>query len=134
ADVHAGVSGVSHFAYDSEEECLEDVRHLLSLLPSNNRELAPVEQSGDPAERLNDRLLDLVPVQAGQAYDIRAVIEEIVDDGDHFEVHSAWAPNLVCSLARLDGHVVGTVANNPSAFAGVLDIEASEKGARFVQF
>ncbi|BFP53236.1 acyl-CoA carboxylase subunit beta [Streptomyces griseus] len=134
ADVHAGVSGVSHFAYDSEEECLEDVRHLLSLLPSNNRELAPVEQSGDPAERLNDRLLDLVPVQAGQAYDIRAVIEEIVDDGDHFEVHSAWAPNLVCSLARLDGHVVGIVANNPSAFAGVLDIEASEKGARFVQF
>ncbi|MFI2778846.1 acyl-CoA carboxylase subunit beta [Streptomyces sp. ALB3] len=134
ADVHAAVSGVSHFAYDSEEECIEDVRHLLSLLPSNNRELAPAERSGDPAERPNDRLLDLVPVQAGQAYDIRAVIEEIVDDGDHFEVHPAWAPNLVCSLARLDGHVVGVVANNPSAFAGVLDIEASEKGARFVQF
>ncbi|MFF3752530.1 acyl-CoA carboxylase subunit beta [Streptomyces sp. NPDC002018] len=134
ADVHAATSGVAHFAYDSEEECIEDVRHLLSLLPSNNRELAPSERPGDPAERLNDRLLDLVPLEAGQAYDIRAVIEEIVDDGDHFEVHSAWAPNLVCSLARLNGHVVGIVANNPSAFAGVLDIEASEKGARFVQF
>ncbi|QKW24991.1 acyl-CoA carboxylase subunit beta [Streptomyces seoulensis] len=134
ADVHATASGVAHLAYDTEEACLEDVRHLLSLLPSNNREMPPVEHCGDPVERPNDRLLDLVPAQAGQAYDIRAVIEEIVDDGDHFEVHPGWAPNLVCTLARLDGHVVGVVANNPSASAGVLDIEASEKGARFVQF
>ncbi|MDA5286243.1 acyl-CoA carboxylase subunit beta [Streptomyces sp. NPDC054904] len=134
ADVHAATSGVAHFAYDDEETCIAEVRYLLSLLPSNNRELAPVEHSGDPADRPNDALLDLVPVQSGQAYDIRKVIEEVVDDGDHFEVHPAWAPNLVCSLARLDGHVVGVVANNPAAMAGVLDIEASEKGARFVQF
>ncbi|MEU3524141.1 acyl-CoA carboxylase subunit beta [Streptomyces sp. NPDC038707] len=134
ADVHATASGVAHFVYDSEEECLEDVRHLLSLLPSNNRELAPVEPSGDPAERPNDRLLDLVPLEPGRAYDMHAVIEEIADDGTHFEVHPGWAPNLVCTLARLDGHVVGFVANNPSVSAGVLDIEASEKGARFVQF
>ncbi|MFE2856130.1 acyl-CoA carboxylase subunit beta [Streptomyces lavendulae] len=134
ADVHARESGVAHFAYDDEETCIAEVRYLLGLLPSNNRELAPVERSGDPADRRGDALLDLVPVQSGQAYDIRRVVEEIVDDGEHFEVHPAWAPNLVCSLARLDGHVVGIVANNPSAMAGVLDIEASEKGARFVQF
>ncbi|GLX40662.1 methylmalonyl-CoA carboxyltransferase [Streptomyces roseochromogenus] len=134
ADVHARESGVAHFAYDDEETCIAEVRYLLGLLPSNNRELAPVERSGDPADRPGDALLDLVPVQSGQAYDIRRVIEEVVDDGEHFEVHPGWAPNLVCSLARLDGHVVGIVANNPSAMAGVLDIEASEKGARFVQF
>jgi len=134
ADVHASVSGVAHFAYDDEESCLEDVRHLLSLLPANNRELAPVERSGDPADRVNDRLLELVPTEPGQAYDIRAVIEEVVDDGDFFEVHPAWATNLVCALSRLDGQVVGIVANQPARMAGVLDIEASEKGARFVQF
>ncbi|SFL85622.1 acyl-CoA carboxylase subunit beta, partial [Streptomyces pini] len=134
ADVHAATSGVAHFAYDDEESCLEDVRHLLSLLPANNRELAPVEPSDDPADRLTEALLDLVPTEPGRAYDVRAVIEEITDDGDYFEVHPAWAPNIVCALARLDGHVVGVVANQPSAMAGVLDIEASEKGARFVQF
>ncbi|MEI5527153.1 acyl-CoA carboxylase subunit beta [Streptomyces brasiliscabiei] len=134
ADVHSATSGVSHFAYDDEEACIEDVRYLLSLLPANNRELAPVERSGDPAHRLNDPLLDLVPAGAGQAYDIRKVIEEVVDDGEFFEVHPAWATNIVCALTRLDGHVVGVVANQPAAMAGVLDIEASEKGARFVQF
>ncbi|MGI5456692.1 acyl-CoA carboxylase subunit beta [Streptomyces sp. CA-249302] len=134
ADVHAGTSGVAHFAYDDEEHCLDDVRYLLSLLPSNNRELAPVERSGDPADRLNDRLLDLVPTEPGQAYDIRAVIEEIVDDGEYFEVHPAWATNIVCALTRFDGQVAGIVANQPASMAGVLDIEASEKAARFVQF
>ncbi|MCH0542324.1 acyl-CoA carboxylase subunit beta [Streptomyces sp. MUM 203J] len=134
ADVHAGTSGVAHLAYDDEESCLEDVRFLLSLLPSNNRELAPVEHAGDPVDRATDALLSLVPAEPGQSYDIRAVIEEIVDNGEHFEVHPAWAGNIVCSLARLDGHVVGIVANQPAAMAGVLDIEASEKAARFVQF
>jgi acetyl-CoA carboxylase carboxyltransferase component len=134
ADVHSSTSGVSHFAYDTEEECIEDVRYLLSLLPANNRELAPVERSGDPVDRLNDALLDLVPAAAGQSYDIRRVIEEVVDDGEYFEVHPLWATNIVCAFARLDGHVVGIVANQPAAMAGVLDIDASEKGARFVQF
>jgi len=134
ADVHSATSGVSHFAYDEEETCIEDVRYLLSLLPANNRELAPVERSGDPADRLNESLLDVVPAGAGQAYDIRKVIEEVVDDGEFFEVHPSWATNIVCALTRLDGHVVGIVANQPAAMAGVLDIKASEKGARFVQF
>ncbi|MGW0905782.1 acyl-CoA carboxylase subunit beta [Streptomyces sp. NPDC002853] len=134
ADVHAGTSGVAHLAYDDEESCLEDVRYLLSLLPANNRELSPVQHSDDPADRLTDALLDIVPSEPGRSYDVREVIEEIVDDGEYFEVHAAWAPNLVCALTRLDGQVVGVVANNPKAMAGVLDIEASEKGARFVQF
>ncbi|MFJ5999454.1 acyl-CoA carboxylase subunit beta [Streptomyces sp. NPDC092370] len=134
ADVHAAVSGVAAFAYDDEASCLEDVRYLLSLLPSNNRETAPREESDDPADRRNDALLGLVPAHPNQAYDIRAVIEEIADDGEYFEVQPAWAQNVVCALARLDGHVTGIVANQPSAMAGVLDIHASEKAARFVQF
>jgi acetyl-CoA carboxylase carboxyltransferase component len=134
ADVHAGSSGVAAFVYDTEEACLEEVRFLLSLLPPNNRELAPVEASDDPADRRTDALLQLVPAHPGRSYDIRAVIEEVVDHGEYFEVHAAWARNLVCAFARLDGHVVGIVANQPAASAGVLDIDASEKGARFVQF
>ncbi|MGW0394712.1 acyl-CoA carboxylase subunit beta [Streptomyces sp. NPDC003042] len=134
ADVHSSVSGVSHFAYDDEEHCIEDVRYLLSLLPANNRERSPVEHSGDSPDRLTDALLDLVPSDPGQAYDIRKVIEEIVDDGEYFEIHAAWATNIVCALTRLDGHVIGIVANQPASMAGVLDIDASEKAARFVQF
>ncbi|MEU1217120.1 carboxyl transferase domain-containing protein, partial [Streptomyces sp. NPDC005790] len=127
-------SGVAHFAYDDEETCIAEVRYLIGMLPSNNREQAPAVGGSDPADRLTEALLDLVPAGPGQAYDIRDVIEEIVDDGESFEVHAAWAPNIVCALTRLDGHVVGVVANQPAAMAGVLDIEASEKGARFVQF
>jgi acetyl-CoA carboxylase carboxyltransferase component len=132
ADVHAGTTGVAGFAYDDEAECLEDVRFLLSLLPSNNRELPPSAAVEDPADRRTDALADLVPADPGQAYDIRKVIEEIADDGEFFEVHEAWAGNVVCALARLDGHVTGIVANQPAVVAGVLDIHASEKAARFV--
>ncbi|MFI5807642.1 acyl-CoA carboxylase subunit beta [Streptomyces sp. NPDC051561] len=132
ADVHGSVSGVSHFTYDDERDCLEDVRHLLSFLPANNREMPPVEPTADPAGRRTDALTALVPADPGRSYDIRDVIEEIVDDGDHFEVHEGWARNVVCALARLDGHPVGIVANQPAALAGVLDIHASEKAARFV--
>ncbi|MER5733293.1 acyl-CoA carboxylase subunit beta [Streptomyces sp. NPDC002138] len=134
ADVHASVSGVAAFAYDDEPSCLEDVRHLLSLLPSNNRESAPREACDDPADRTNDALEQIVPANPQQAYDIRKVIEETVDYGEYFEVQPAWAQNIVCALARMDGHVVGFVANQPAALAGVLDIHASEKAARFVQF
>ncbi|MFD3701220.1 acyl-CoA carboxylase subunit beta [Streptomyces sp. NPDC058646] len=134
ADVHASVSGVAHFVYDDEESCLAEVRYLLSLLPSNNRELPPVARGADPADRPGDALLDLVPADGNRSYDIRGVIEELVDDGDHMEVHATWATNLVCALARIDGQVVGIVANQPASMAGVLDIKASEKGARFVQF
>ncbi|MEU8523381.1 acyl-CoA carboxylase subunit beta [Streptomyces sp. NBC_01216] len=133
ADAHAQVSGVAHFACDDEESCLEDVRHLLSMLPANNRELPPELPCDDLPDRRAEALLDLVPAEPGRAYDMRAVIEEIVDDGDFLEIQEGWATNIVCALARLDGRVVGVVANQPSAFAGVLDIHASEKAARFVQ-
>ncbi|MEU1629621.1 carboxyl transferase domain-containing protein, partial [Streptomyces sp. NPDC020096] len=133
ADVHAETSGVAHFAYDDEATCIEEVRYLLSLLPSNNRQMPPAVECGDPADRPGDALLDLVPVDGSRPYDMRKVIEEIVDDGEFLEVHERWAKNVLCALARLDGQVVGLVANQPQALAGVLDIEASEKAARFVQ-
>ncbi|WP_369392524.1 acyl-CoA carboxylase subunit beta [Streptomyces sp. CG1] len=133
ADVHAETSGVCHFAYDDEETCLEEVRYLLSLLPRNNRENPPTVPCDDPAGRRCAALADLVPVDGNQPYDMAEVIEEIVDDGEYLEVHQRWARNIICALARLDGHVVGIVANQPQTLAGVLDIEASEKAARFVQ-
>jgi len=133
ADVHAG-TGVAAFVHDDEESCLDDVRYLLSLLPANNNELPPVVASTDPPERRSPRLLDIVPADPGRAYDMRDVIEEIVDDGEFFEVHELWAGNVLCGLARMDGHLVGIVANQPVVLAGVLDIAASEKAARFVQF
>ena len=133
ADVHAERSGVCHFAYDDEQSCLADVRYLLSLLPQNNRETPPLQPCTDPVDRRSDRLLDLVPANGRVAYDMREVITEIVDHGELLEVHEHWAPNLICGLARLGGRVVGIVANQPRVLAGVLNITASEKGARFVQ-
>lgn len=131
--VHATRSGVAAFVYDDEVSCLESVRYLVSLLPSNSQELPPAVTCTDPADRASERLLDLVPADSMLAYDIREVIGEIVDDGDVLELHEDWATNLVCALARIDGQVVGVVANQPTSLAGVLDIDASEKGARFVQ-
>ncbi|MEE1782337.1 acyl-CoA carboxylase subunit beta, partial [Streptomyces sp. SP17BM10] len=133
ADVHAGTSGVAHFAYDDEQTCLAEVRYLLSLLPQNNRETPPATPSDDPAERRTDRLLELVPVDGNRPYDMRAVIEEIVDDGEHMEVHERWATSVITTLARLGGQVVGIVASQPLRLAGALDIHSSEKAARFVQ-
>ncbi|MGW8066622.1 acyl-CoA carboxylase subunit beta [Streptomyces ziwulingensis] len=133
AEVHAATSGVASFVHDDEESCLAEVRYLLSLLPSNNRELPPPAPADDPADRRCEALLDLVPADPNQSYDMRRVVEEIADDGEYVEVHERWATNVVCALARLDGAVVGVVANQPSSLAGVLDIHASEKAARFVQ-
>jgi acetyl-CoA carboxylase carboxyltransferase component len=133
ADVHSEVSGVSHFAYDDEQTCIEEVRFLLSLLPQNNRENPPPVPSSDPADRRGDVLLDLVPADGNRSYDMRKVIEEIIDEGEYLEIHERWATNIIVALARLDGQVVGIVANQPQTLAGVLDIEASEKAARFVQ-
>ncbi|MGZ3116036.1 acyl-CoA carboxylase subunit beta [Streptomyces sp. H62] len=133
ADLHAAMSGAAAFAYDDEESCLEDVRYLLSLLPSNNREAPP---SAGPAARLpalDEELLHLVPADPNQPYDMREVIARLVDDAEYLEVHERWAPNLLCVLARIDGQTVGLVANQPRHLAGVLDIEASQKGAAFIQ-
>ncbi|MFC8147960.1 acyl-CoA carboxylase subunit beta, partial [Streptomyces paradoxus] len=108
-------------------------RYLISLLPSNNRENPPSCPADDPADRRGEVLLDLVPADGNRPYDMRRVVEELVDDGEYLEVHERWAPNIICALARLDGEVVGVVANQPLSMAGVLDIKASEKAARFVQ-
>jgi acetyl-CoA carboxylase carboxyltransferase component len=133
ADVHGSVSGVAHFVHDDEETCLNEVRQLLSMLPANNRELPPVVPTDDPADRQVDGLRGLVPEDGNRSYDVRDVLAEIVDDGEYLEIHSQWAGNLVCALARLHGQTVGVLASQPAVLAGVLDIRASEKGARFVQ-
>ncbi|WP_414636331.1 acyl-CoA carboxylase subunit beta [Actinophytocola sp.] len=133
ADVHNRLSGVAHFAYDDEQSCLEDVRLLLSMLPANNREQPPARPATDPADRRCTGLYQLVPTDGNRPYDMRAVIEEIVDDEFVFEVQEGWATNVICAFARLGGQVVGIVANQPSVLAGALDIAASEKAARFVQ-
>ncbi len=132
ADVHAATSGVAHFLHDDEESCLEDVRYLLSLLPANNHEQPPAMTCEDPADRRCDALLDLVPANGAKPYDMGRVIAEIVDDGEYLQVHQNWATSVICALARIDGQVVGIVANQPLIMAGVLDIHSSEKAARFV--
>ena len=133
ADVHTELSGVAHFAYDDEPTCLQEVRYLLSLLPGNNREQPPARSTNDPADRRCEALLDLVPADGNQSYDMGAVLAELVDDGEYLEVHEYWATNIICALAHLGGQAVGIVANQPQRRAGVLDIDASEKAARFVQ-
>ncbi|MGW1164007.1 acyl-CoA carboxylase subunit beta [Streptomyces sp. NPDC002550] len=133
AAVHAEVSGVAHFVHDDEESCLEEVRYLLSYLPQNNRQTAPRAVTRDPADRRCEELLDLVPADGNRPYDMRAVLEAVVDDGEYLEIHERWATNVLVALARLDGQAVGIVANQPQSLAGVLDIDASDKAARFVQ-
>jgi acetyl-CoA carboxylase carboxyltransferase component len=133
AAIHATRTGVATFTAEDEASCLEDARYLLSFLPSNNEEQPPAVISADPPDRDCDALLDLVPVEPNRSYDVRDVITEIVDGGEFLELHERWARNVVCALSRLDGQVVGIVANQPSVLAGVLDIDAAEKAARFVR-
>lgn len=133
ADLHAS-TGVATFVFDTEQECLEAVRYLLSMLPANNREAPPeYPADDDPPDRRCPALHDIVPVQPNQPYDVRDVLAEIVDLGEYLEVSERWAPNIVCALARIAGRVVGVVANQPTVLAGALDIAASEKAARFVR-
>ncbi|GIH60067.1 methylmalonyl-CoA carboxyltransferase [Microbispora siamensis] len=134
AQVHARRSGIATFVHDDEESCLEDVRYLVSMLPANNMEPPPRGPSRDASRDSRPRLAEIVPADPKQPYDIREVIAEIVDDGEFLELHEAWARNVVCALARVDGEVVGLVANQPMVLAGVLDVDASQKAARFVRF
>jgi len=130
---HATRSGVCHFVAPDEKSCLDDVRYLLSFLPSNNMEEAPRSEVEDDPERLCPELYKIMPATANQAYDMRAVIGEVVDDGEFFEVQPLFAPSITIGFSRLDGRPVGIVGNQPMILAGVLDIEASEKAARFVR-
>jgi propionyl-CoA carboxylase beta chain len=130
---HNSKSGVAHFASESEESCLEDARYLLSFLPSNNLELPPRFEPTDDPEREDPELDTVVPDDPSKPYDMREVIKRIVDDEEFFEVHEHFAKNIICGFSRLDGYPVGIVGNQPAFLAGVLDIEASEKAARFVR-
>ncbi len=134
AMVHNSTSGVAHFATDSEGDCLYMIRMLLSYLPSNNMEEAPRVQTKDDPLRTDEKLDSIVPDNPNKPYDMKEIITSVVDDGRFFEVHEHYAQNLIVGFARLGGQSVGILANQPAVLAGVLDINASAKGARFVRF
>ncbi len=134
ADVHSTRSGVAHFSHPTEIECLQTVRRLLSFLPSNNTEDPPVRETEDPPNRADDELLDIIPDVATQPYNMLEIIRRIVDDGEFLEVHAGYARNIIVGFGRLGSRPVGILANQPAVLAGVLDIDASRKGARFVRF
>jgi propionyl-CoA carboxylase beta chain len=134
AGVHSEVSGVCHVAVDNEADALYLIRKLLSYLPQNNMEDAPFISNGDDPLRMAEALDAIVPDDPGKPYDIKDVVHLIVDDGQFLEIHEAYAANIVVGFARLGGHSVGIVANQPAVLAGVLDINSSEKAARFVRF
>ena len=134
ASVHATKSGVAHFAAETEEEGIARIKELLSYLPQNNLETAPEVPTTDPVSRCDDSLNEIIPDNANKSYDMYGVIRSIVDDGKFLEVHADYAKNLIVGFARMNGQSVGVVANQPGVLAGVLDVNASRKGARFVRF
>jgi acetyl-CoA carboxylase carboxyltransferase component len=134
ATTHASRSGIAHLAVNTEQEALEDARYLLSFLPQNNAEPPPFAEPSDSSAREDPELDSIIPDNRNKPYDMREIVKRVVDDGDFLEIHPLWAENIVCGFARLAGHPVGIVANNPRALAGTLDIDSSVKGARFVRF
>jgi propionyl-CoA carboxylase beta chain len=133
AATHASKSGVAHFTAPDEDACLEDARYLLSFLPQNNLDPPPYDEPADPVDREDGELDTLIPDTPNKPYDMKDVVRRVVDDGEFLEVHERFAENIVCCLARLGGHPVGIVGNQPHALAGVLDINSSVKAARFVR-
>lgn len=134
AKAHSEKSGVSHFAFSDDKECLLKVRELISYLPSNNLEDAPADIPSDDINRLSERLVSIVPDNANQPYDVKDVIKEIADNGKFFEVLPEFAKNIVTAFAKMNGQTVGIVANQPAVSAGSLDVNSSDKAARFVRF
>jgi propionyl-CoA carboxylase beta chain len=133
AATHASKSGVAQFMVADEEACLEDARYLLSFLPQNNLDSAPFSAPTDPPDREDAELDSLIPDSPQKPYEMRDVIRRVFDDGEFLEVHERYAENIACGFARLGGHAVGVVGNQPHALAGVLDIDSSVKAARFVR-
>ncbi|HVF54404.1 MAG TPA: acyl-CoA carboxylase subunit beta [Actinomycetota bacterium] len=131
---HASKSGVAHFVAADDDACLEQIRYLMSFIPSNNFESPPYFPPEDDPMRSCPELLDLLPDSSNKPYDMHEVIKSVFDDGEFFEVHAHWAGNMLCGFARLAGHPVGVVANQPQVLAGTLDITSSTKAARFVRF
>jgi propionyl-CoA carboxylase beta chain len=134
AHAHATKSGVTHFVASDGRSALEEVRYLLSFLPQNNVEVPPFFTPVDQPDRMEEGLTTIIPDSPNQPYDMVELIDLVVDDGEFYQVHEHFAPNIICGLARLDGYTVGIVANQPASLAGTLDIDASVKGARFVRF
>jgi len=134
ARVHTTKSGVAHFAVETEEDGLSLIRNLLSFLPQNNLEETPFKETDDPIDRLEDGLNDIIPDSPNRPYDMYEVIGSVIDNGEFLEVHADYAKNIIVGFARFNGQSVGIVANQPKFLAGVLDINASRKAARFVRF
>ncbi len=133
ATSHSSKSGVATYTGESEEDVLDQVKLLLTFLPSNNLDVSPVVESEDDPDRLCPELQTILPESSNQPYDMLDVIRTVVDDGDFFEYFENWAQNIVCGFARIDGRAVGVVGNQPKVFAGVLDINSAEKAGRFVR-
>jgi acetyl-CoA carboxylase carboxyltransferase component len=134
AEVHANVSGNVHFVAEDDEDAVRLTKRLLSFLPANNSEDPPHRPNPEFLLSEDEAIEELIPESSGEPMNVHAVIEHLVDGGDFLEVHSGWARNIVVGFARLEGLVVGIIANNPQEKAGALDIDASDKGARFIRF
>lgn len=134
AMTHNSTSGVAHFAAENDDDCMQKVRCLLSFLPSNNLEEAPILATGDDPDRIEPELNTIMPDNSNQPYDMKQVIQMIVDNGEFYEVHGHYAANIITCFARFDGQTAGIIANQPSVMAGCLDINASDKAARFIRF
>ena len=134
ASVHASKSGVAHFAAESEQEAIDTIKKLLSFIPQNNLETAPERPTQDPVNRSDEALNEIIPDNPNKAYDMYKVIGSVVDDGEFLEIHKDFAKNIIVGFAHMGGRSVGVVANQPAVLAGVLDINASRKAARFVRF
>ena len=134
AMTHNTRSGVAHFAAENEEDCIKQIRYLLSFLPSNNMEDAPIVETDDDPDRQEDSLNTVVPDNPNAPYDMKDVIRAIVDNGEFYEVHEHFATNIITCFARFDGRSVGIIANQPAVMAGCLDVDASDKSARFIRF
>ena len=134
AMAHNSISGVSHFAAENEEDCLNQIRNLLSFLPANNLDNVPLIQTTDDSNRMEDSLVSVIPDNPNQPYDMKDVIQSIVDNGEFCEVHEHYAQNIITCFARFDGKTVGIIANQPKVMAGCLDVNSSDKSARFIRF
>ena len=134
AMTHNSVSGVAHFAAENEDDCIQQIRYLLSFLPSNNMDDAPIVETGDDPSRMDESLNSVIPDNPNAPYDMKDVIRSIVDNGEFYEVHQYFATNIITCFARFDGRSVGIIANQPNVMAGCLDVNASDKSARFIRF
>ena len=134
AMTHNSRSGVAHFAAENDQDCIDQIRYLLSFLPSNNMEETPHVETGDDPNRQEESLNAIIPDNPNAPYDMKEIIRALVDNGEFYEVHQYFATNIICCFARFDGRTVGIIANEPNVMAGCLDVDASNKSARFIRF